>query len=468
MTKGVDVGASGRAADRPNKLRAALRTGLALTLGTTLCFGTVTPVFADELDDRQAQLNSDIAAGQAWSQHLEGNLQDATLKLAASRQSLADARAVLARAESERDQAQQAADQRAEQLKAAEQQLATSAEQVASAQQAVDKQRRKAASDMRASHQQNTALLSVGMLVNNSSTADVSKRVQWAQTLYNANAAELNQLTNMQVELQKQQTSRAQLENDAHLAREDAQRLLGQAQQAQAAADAAAAAVDQQVQANAAVERDAQHAVEEQRQINAQMQADADDVARRINERNAERERLAEIERQRQAELARQEAERQRQAAQAAQQQRQQAAAPAAAPAPVSSGGILARPANGPYTSPYGYRVNPVLGYSELHDGLDIGAGCGTPIYAAESGVVAEVRYAGGWGNRAVIDHGVINGVPMSSGYNHAQGFIVSPGQWVSRGQQIGYIGTTGLSTGCHLHFHVWVNGNHTNPAPYL
>nr|WP_243863774.1 M23 family metallopeptidase [Brooklawnia cerclae] len=128
-------------------------------------------------------------------------------------------------------------------------------------------------------------------------------------------------------------------------------------------------------------------------------------------------------------------------------------------------------PANGPYTSPFGYRYNPVYGYSELHDGLDIGASCGTNVYAAASGVVTQAIPAassGGWGNRVVIDNGWISGVQVSTGYNHMTNYIVSVGQSVSRGQVIGYVGTTGLSTGCHLHFHVWINGSVTDPAPYL
>ena len=76
--------------------------------------------------------------------------------------------------------------------------------------------------------------------------------------------------------------------------------------------------------------------------------------------------------------------------------------------------------------------------------------------------------YGGGWGWKLTIDNGWIDGVQVSTGYNHAEGYVVSSGQSVSRGQVVGYTGTTGLSTGCHLHFHVWINGQITDPAGYL
>ena len=124
-----------------------------------------------------------------------------------------------------------------------------------------------------------------------------------------------------------------------------------------------------------------------------------------------------------------------------------------------------------PETSPYGYRINPVLGTSELHDGVDLGGACGAPMYAAGAGTVAQIltpNQSGGYGNRLVIDHGLVNGVYLSTGYNHAQSYVVSVGQQVSQGQLIGYVGTTGLSTGCHLHFHVYVNGKTVDPLTWI
>lgn len=122
--------------------------------------------------------------------------------------------------------------------------------------------------------------------------------------------------------------------------------------------------------------------------------------------------------------------------------------------------GIGLRPTSGPVTSPFGYRVNPIGGHSELHDGLDIAPPCGTAVIASWSGVVLSARAEGGWGNRVIIDSGT-----YKAAYNHLQSFNVRPGQVVEAGQVIASVGTTGYSTGCHLHFSTWVNGQITNPV---
>ncbi len=139
-------------------------------------------------------------------------------------------------------------------------------------------------------------------------------------------------------------------------------------------------------------------------------------------------------------------------------------AAPAPAPAPDDSGGGLYRPVNGPQTSGYGYRRHPIYGSSRLHTGIDFSGGCGTPIYAADSGVVSSTGWRGGYGNATVLVHP--SGIATL--YGHQSRFAVSGGASVSRGQLIGYVGTTGASTGCHLHFEVRVNGRPVNPAGYL
>lgn len=131
-------------------------------------------------------------------------------------------------------------------------------------------------------------------------------------------------------------------------------------------------------------------------------------------------------------------------------------------------GSALSYPVNGPVTSSYGMRVHPITGVYKLHDGTDFGVGCGTPIRAAASGTVIERYYNGGYGNRLILNHGQMRGASVVTAYNHAAQYIVGVGEHVSRGQTIGFVGSTGYSTGCHLHFMVLVNGNTVNPMGWL
>jgi len=127
------------------------------------------------------------------------------------------------------------------------------------------------------------------------------------------------------------------------------------------------------------------------------------------------------------------------------------------------SGGMV-WPAAGRQTSPFGYRFHPILKQRKLHAGMDIGAPTGTTVKAATSGVVIIAGYTRGYGNRIVIDHG--GGI--STLYGHLSRISVSEGQKVARGKKIGAVGSTGLSTGPHLHFEVRKNGTPVNPRNYL
>jgi murein DD-endopeptidase MepM/ murein hydrolase activator NlpD len=135
---------------------------------------------------------------------------------------------------------------------------------------------------------------------------------------------------------------------------------------------------------------------------------------------------------------------------------------------PVDGGGYLDQPVDGYVTSPFGWRTHPIWGYRSLHDGVDYGAPCGTPIRATAGGRVLSTYYSSSWGNRVILDHGVHRGVGLSTISNHLSSWAVSSGQSVARGQVIGYVGTTGWSTGCHLHFTVVQNGVAVDPMSWF
>ena len=132
------------------------------------------------------------------------------------------------------------------------------------------------------------------------------------------------------------------------------------------------------------------------------------------------------------------------------------------------TGGAMAWPVakSGTYiTSGYGEREHPVQGITKYHTGIDIGnAGYGAPVIAAADGVVSMASYSGGYGNCVMINHG--NGV--STLYAHGQKILTTVGAVVKKGDLIMEVGSTGISTGPHLHFEVRINGSHVNPLPYL
>ena len=127
-----------------------------------------------------------------------------------------------------------------------------------------------------------------------------------------------------------------------------------------------------------------------------------------------------------------------------------------------------ALPAAGPISDPFGMRVNPISGVYKLHAGVDIAGGCDSPIYAAQSGTVVASGFGVGYGSNGtiVVDHG--GGVQTVYLHMYASGILVQDGQKVTAGQQIARIGSSGDSTGCHLHFQVMINGSPTDPVAFM
>ncbi|MCZ4498769.1 MAG: Murein DD-endopeptidase MepM and murein hydrolase activator NlpD, containing LysM domain [Marmoricola sp.] len=133
-----------------------------------------------------------------------------------------------------------------------------------------------------------------------------------------------------------------------------------------------------------------------------------------------------------------------------------------------TSDGFLYPPVPGYVTSPYGYRVHPIYGYYSLHDGDDFHAPCGTPERAGAAGTVISEYYSDVWGNRLFLDVGKVNGKQMTLIYNHISSYKARTGEKVGRGDVLAYAGTTGWSTGCHLHFTVMLDGKAVDPQNYL
>jgi len=115
-------------------------------------------------------------------------------------------------------------------------------------------------------------------------------------------------------------------------------------------------------------------------------------------------------------------------------------------------------------TSEYGMRNHPILRQRKRHNGVDLAAARGTPVYATADGMVGVAKYFGSYGNYVQIEHGG----ELETRYGHLSSYIVAAGDMVTKGELIGYVGSTGRSTGPHLHYEVRVDGEPVNPIPYM
>ncbi|SCE20989.1 Peptidase family M23 [Streptomyces sp. SolWspMP-sol7th] len=141
--------------------------------------------------------------------------------------------------------------------------------------------------------------------------------------------------------------------------------------------------------------------------------------------------------------------------------------APATGAAPTSA--VLAWPsATHSVSSPYGTREHPLTHVTKLHTGVDFPAAQGTPVTAAREGTVVFAALTKAYGNRIVVDHGTISGAHVQTTYSHLSAMHVTNGQHVTTGTLLGDVGSTGLSTGPHLHFEVIRDGYYNDPMPWL
>lgn len=141
-------------------------------------------------------------------------------------------------------------------------------------------------------------------------------------------------------------------------------------------------------------------------------------------------------------------------------------------PKPESGGGTSSGgfrdPVSARRSSMFGYRFHPVYHTRKLHKGMDYAAACGTPVGAMAAGKVLATTHNRGAGNKVIVSHGLHNGQILTTSYHHLQGFAVSAGQRIEAGQTVGYVGSTGASTGCHLHFETHLDGTALDPRKFV
>ncbi|MDN5795219.1 MAG: peptidoglycan DD-metalloendopeptidase family protein [Intrasporangium sp.] len=492
------------------------RTGTRLTaVGVALaCSMSLGPSVAraDDVKDQKRQADKRIAA---LGQQLEGtnanlatayvNLEKTKAALPGARQRLANAQATVSRAEAAQAQAedterralaaeaearahneqvaQKLAVAKASEVRAKEQ-LSKTQSQLHSSQDALDAY----AADV---FQSGGTESQLGLVFGDGSAQDFADRVIMADTASNVASDTVDRLATIRADnvstrayLTAVRGEIAELKRQAEIALKNAEAAAAAATQAKEQAIIARQNAET-ARANAATAKTSLDKLKSQQSVFANdLQARKADEQADLAAARAESARLNAIlvERARQARIAEQKRkarlEAQRQAKiraeqrKAAEARRKGRSYTPRVPPPVAStstpSNYLSRPANGPTTSGFGMRWHPILQKWMLHDGLDWGVPCGTPVYAAAPGEVIRAGWRpSGWGNQVVIDHGMHRGVDLVTTYNHLSSIVKWGGQ-VNRGQLVGYSGTTGYSTGCHLHFGVYEDGTPVNPNTWL
>jgi len=404
-----------------------------------LAASVVSPSFAgrdDDLKEKRSDVNRDLRSAHRHLDESSAELIASTRALARAQSRLDGARLVLADTRGqlavavERDLQMQAELDSAEaRLAAAEQALVEGKQDVADAQDEL-------ASFVVNSYQYgNPTLVSLGAVLNGAEPADFGERLSLADSVAGAQSASIDELRAATTLLTIQQDQVEEMRDDVAARRAEAAVHLEHMAELEEAAEQQTAAVRALVEDRRAAKIRADRA----------KQADL----RQIAQLERERKRIEEMLKR----LARRD------------------------PGPtitvpeneVDAGGFLTMPVFNTYvTSSYGMRVHPILRVYKLHDGTDFGTGCGTPVYASAAGTVVSRYYDGGYGNRVIVAHGRVNGVNLATSYNHLTRSVVGSGAHVERGQLIGYAGTTGYSTGCHLHFMVYENGVAVDPMGWL
>jgi murein DD-endopeptidase MepM/ murein hydrolase activator NlpD len=434
-----------------------LRSVVVIAVASALSVALLGPqAAADELTSRRARVKQEIAKTKSELNESTKTLSAAVVAVDKAQNKLDAATARLTTTRQELRVAQTKDAHMATRLQQVRTDLAAAVAAVVAGQARLDAQRAKAGQVVRDQYQQQTNLLPIALLVDPDSGEDLQTRLQWSTTLFDSAQAEIDRLTVLQRQLDAARERQAELEAKAAAARREAAANLKIKKALEARAETQEATVGRLLKQQKTAEDAAAADVAQDKARYAELIKERASVERRIAARiakvAAERKRAAE-----------------RKVALRSRSSAKHSSRPSTRRSSMSSAGHgFSFPVPARITSPFGMRFHPVLRYWKLHDGTDFGAGCGTPIRAPRAGRVAERYYNAGYGNRLMIDHGYLGGRYVTTGYNHASRYIVRVGQRVQKGQVIGYVGSTGFSTGCHLHLMVWLNGRLRNPMTWF
>ncbi|KQP64075.1 M23 family metallopeptidase [Nocardioides sp. Leaf285] len=412
----------------------AARRRLALVLATSaLATGAVAVPFAqadDDLQDQQKQVEKQIERAHDELDETSAAMRRAQGALDAAQAELDAAVAELAAVRERLDAARERDAEMAEALAKAEDRLTTAESDLAEGQQALADQRTEVTDSVNELYQQgDPQLMSLTALMNSGSLGDLTRQQQTDRVISSNQTEVYDELDAAEVLLQVREDQLSEARDDV-------------AQQREAAA------------ANLAT----------MRALTAQAVAGREKVRDKVAVRlDARREASAALAKDRAllSRLRNQEARIKQQIMEAARASRGTSVS-------ASADGFLLPPVTGPVTSPFGMRTHPIYGYYSLHDGTDFGVACGEGMRASGDGTVISKYYSSVYGNRLYVNLGQVNGKNLTVVYNHASGYRVDVGDRVSTGEIVGYVGDTGWSTGCHLHYTVLVNGNAVDPMTWM
>ncbi len=378
---------------------------------------------AESLKDARARVKKAmVAAKQEVSSDKEA-VSKASDRLEASQSALAKARSELAYVTGKLAAARQKDAQVAAQLSAAQDAFDLAAAAVLRAQADVDTQRALVGTVVRSAYQQHTDLQKLTLLLGAESASDLAQRVQWATTLFDSSTSQLDRLTQLQAGLEDARAGRAAAEAKLGDERRASAAHVAQVRKLTAQAASRKAELTRLVAANAKLKARAQDELEASRKQYLALEKQEARIAAKLRGDGYNI---------------------------------------------VNHGGFI-KPVDAPAGSGFGMRYHPILHYWRMHWGIDFGAACGVPIRAMADGRVVSAGWTTyGFGNFTLISYGRMFGAKMVSGYAHQSKIVVRAGQYVKQGQVVGYVGTTGLSTGCHLHLQIYRNGVRVNPARYL
>ncbi|HSE08401.1 MAG TPA: peptidoglycan DD-metalloendopeptidase family protein [Nocardioidaceae bacterium] len=399
-----------------------------------------TDASANELDDRKRRVHRDIDRAKQHLRHsskalvratervekAEARLEEAERELEARRAQLAAAEVVDAQMQSELDAA-------TARLRRAQAALARGRRSHRTQQEVL----RTIASE---TYQVGSpGLMGLTLVLTSRDPSELSTQLNVVRNVLDRETATLQRLEASSLLLELQEARVADARKDVADRRRAAAETLEQRRRLEIRAAVASARVEQLVEERTAARKQALRSKEADQRRLRQLRNERDKITRLIKQREAR------IRRQKsKAEIAR------------------------AKKASQSRTSPMRLPVDTYVTSRYGMRLHPIYRQWRLHDGTDFGARCGRPVRAAAGGRVIGRYYNVGYGNRVIIAHGYLRGASITTTYNHLSRYSTYVGQRVRKGEIIGFVGTTGFSTGCHLHFMVFRNGRTVDPMNWL